>query len=683
MQQLLQKKDKALELLEKSKSILQTIGSEVDITTLNRIMLNVKKDEVLLLVCGECKVGKSSLLTEIIGEDGVFPIDADVATNNVTIVRYGQKEKIYAFVEKFAPDSKQMQLDTIRITREQIPEYVTEQHNKNNFRRVKMIRIDAPIESLKNGLVLVDTPGVGGLDEDHANVTRAFIPQADAIIYASEASKPLDTYELEFVRDHIASQTQNVVFVLTKSDTVLPEVRNNIIETNTQKLAEYTGWPKEEIRIVPVSSLAMRNYRNSKKIWNYTASNFPKMEQLLNELTTSRRIKKMLIPNLNALKEILQTNGHLQVAKYNALISEDQEHINKLKKELQQSNEKKNSLMNKNASWRGQLTKELKELHNELTNFTKKSLRNAINILYEDTNIECIIKSNAHAQKYIHDFSDTLNNYLIELEDMSKRLSVAVFEKIQEELDKEITPLGIKQFESGVVAAGYNSNKMIKKSETLFNVSRSVVMSTSVGGAAASVLLTIGASAIAAPVGLAVVCGSSILAAKRALVSSRQNNNSVVYTTVRNMIDEAGAIMADYIKDVREELETYYTTEIEDYIKAETERYNNILKDLPAEIESSKKEIKEKAEKVKQTVAEIKQLIKETDEVCKEYAHLAAQIEKENQEKADKYQKLLEEMEKEEISKAIDPMDQENDEQVDNSNQANESGSGRLAKDLF
>ena len=49
------------------------------------------------------------------------------------------------------------------------------------------MRLDRPL--LQAGLVLVDTPGVGGLDSAHGQLTRATLRAADAVLFVTDASQ--------------------------------------------------------------------------------------------------------------------------------------------------------------------------------------------------------------------------------------------------------------------------------------------------------------------------------------------------------------------------------------------------------------------------------------------------------------------------------------------------------------
>ncbi|HEX6871030.1 MAG TPA: dynamin family protein, partial [Micromonosporaceae bacterium] len=70
---------------------------------------------------------------------------------------------------------------------------------------------------LAGGLVIVDTPGVGGLGSAHAAASLAAIAMADAVVFVTDASQELTRSELDFLQraQHLCS---TVICVITKTD---------------------------------------------------------------------------------------------------------------------------------------------------------------------------------------------------------------------------------------------------------------------------------------------------------------------------------------------------------------------------------------------------------------------------------------------------------------------------------
>jgi GTPase Era involved in 16S rRNA processing len=149
------------------------------------------------------------------------------------------------------------------------------------------MEIEAPNAQLKQGLTLVNTPGIGALYAQHTNITYAFIPNADAILFVRDTVKPLSEIDLRFIKERILPYTQDIIFVLTKKDQV--KDYQALLEDNRKKLAATLESPAEQITIIPVSSLAKRDYLRSHDPEDLEESNFPLLENTLWQFVGAHR----------------------------------------------------------------------------------------------------------------------------------------------------------------------------------------------------------------------------------------------------------------------------------------------------------------------------------------------------------------------------------------------------------
>ena len=274
-----QQKQKLLQLFQQTQAIAKQYKYPEIEQNLKESAQHLAEGKLIVVVCGEFKQGKSSLINALINETNLFPVDVDITTNLVSTITYGKQEKITVVIGE--PGKGQPK----EIARDKIPDYVTEQHNANNAKKTQMLIIESPNPQLKEGLVLVDTPGVGGLNTDHTAVAYAFIPNADVILFVSDAQKPLTEKELEFV-EMIAGHCQNFIFVVTKKD-----IGNyqEIIESNREKLNQTLNTPGEEITIIPVSSKIKLNYLKSQDQEDLEDSNFTTLENRLWQILNQKR----------------------------------------------------------------------------------------------------------------------------------------------------------------------------------------------------------------------------------------------------------------------------------------------------------------------------------------------------------------------------------------------------------
>jgi hypothetical protein len=168
------------------------------------------RPSTLVCVVGEYKQGKSLLVNALVGRD-VCPVDDDVATAAFTAV-YGDdapRARAHRSVEGH-PVIEEIGLDAVA-------HLVSERGDAAGRAGLDLVEIGVPSDVLPKGLTLVDTPGVGGLLDQHAAATLRFLRLADAVLFVTDASQELTAPELEFLtRVHACGP--DVVVVVTKID---------------------------------------------------------------------------------------------------------------------------------------------------------------------------------------------------------------------------------------------------------------------------------------------------------------------------------------------------------------------------------------------------------------------------------------------------------------------------------
>lgn len=170
-----------------------------------------------VFVIGEFKQGKSSLVNALLNAP-VCPVDDDIATSVPTAIRFGDPPSAAVLFEPEGDDSDvARELEREEIAVDQVAGYVTEAATPAGDRRVNSVEVTLPRKLLSDGLVIVDTPGVGGLGSAHSAATIGALPMADAVVFVSDASQEFTGPELEFLQT-ARRMCPNVVCVLTKID---------------------------------------------------------------------------------------------------------------------------------------------------------------------------------------------------------------------------------------------------------------------------------------------------------------------------------------------------------------------------------------------------------------------------------------------------------------------------------
>lgn len=268
--------DKIEELSSESDKLPPIAGT---FTAAREMMENPSFDVV---VCGEVKKGKSSLLNAIVGEN-ILPVNVEIATSQVFRIMNSSSESYYLV---FTDGTKKS------ISREELSKYGSqvdaELHGEPIFQNhtLAYIEVNMPVQFLPQGVNLVDTPGLGAMYKSHEWITQNYVQKASAVVFVMDPERPLVEKEKEFILK-VLDITPHILFVMTKIDLYSRDVIDNIIARDEELLAlVYAEKELEAPKIYRVSSALLNKVSTGKieilKESNLRNSCFPQLkEQLL------------------------------------------------------------------------------------------------------------------------------------------------------------------------------------------------------------------------------------------------------------------------------------------------------------------------------------------------------------------------------------------------------------------
>ena len=225
------------QLVERARAAAAAADRSDLVERLSQTSRRLTHQGIRALVVGEFKQGKSLLVNAMVNAP-ICAVDDDIATSVPTMVRHGERSKatlVYAPPEVALeavhrgrsersgssddPDAAGQEIELIREPIEvlKVAQVVGEAANPGNQRRLAYAEVELPRTLLTGGLVLVDTPGVGGIGSAHHGATMAILPTADLVLLVTDASQELTAPEIDFLRQ-AQSLCPNVACVLTKTD---------------------------------------------------------------------------------------------------------------------------------------------------------------------------------------------------------------------------------------------------------------------------------------------------------------------------------------------------------------------------------------------------------------------------------------------------------------------------------
>jgi len=157
---------------------------------------------------GEWNSGKSSLINALIGRK-VLPVKASPTTGNIIEVEAKDGLKEPQYFELIAGSEPKV-IDAMTFS----------EIAKGNRSGKALIRVPSS-EVIKEGFLLIDTPGLSSLNKTHTDITYGYLPLLDGAIICRDINEgELSKVIIDFVKDkNVQPFSGRFIFALTKADT--------------------------------------------------------------------------------------------------------------------------------------------------------------------------------------------------------------------------------------------------------------------------------------------------------------------------------------------------------------------------------------------------------------------------------------------------------------------------------
>ena len=358
-------RDRALATAELTIKAAHAFGRDDLVTRLGLLRQRLVDPAIQVLVVGEFKQGKSSLINSLLNAP-VCPVDDDLATSVPTAIQYSAEPFAVAIHEPHDGEEEPF-AESIPISR--LPVWCTEAGNPANSRRLRSVEIGVPRQILQSGLVLVDTPGAGGLASRGMATTLGALPLADAIIFVSDASQEFSGPELDFV-DAAREVCPSIEFVLTKTD-IYPEWRR-ILELDTEHLRRRSI----EAEIIPTSAtLRQRAVRIEDRSMNME-SGYPQLIDLIRRHVLTRADQLAVEAAALILERAVDQLEDALTAEKQVL--EDPATAASLKQRLEEAKKRAEELKTRSARWQVTLSDGIADLNADVDHRLRERMRSIV-----------------------------------------------------------------------------------------------------------------------------------------------------------------------------------------------------------------------------------------------------------------------------------------------------------------
>jgi ribosome biogenesis GTPase A len=247
-----------------------------------------------LVVVGEFKRGKSSVINALIGAD-ILPVGVVPLTAIATVLSHGEWLTVTVVFQNG---------ERREVPPESLWDYVTEKGNPRNVKGVAEVWIAYPSDWLKSGVRLVDTPGIGSVYRHNTDVTYRFLPKADAVLFLLSVDQPVGQAEYDFLKK-VGEYAGKIFFLLNKADLLTDGDLQESVEFSTRVIAEAMGRP---VPIFPVSARLALEGQAEKSAELLEKSRFPAFSAALSRFLMEEKGNALVASVArNLLRSISQT----------------------------------------------------------------------------------------------------------------------------------------------------------------------------------------------------------------------------------------------------------------------------------------------------------------------------------------------------------------------------------------
>jgi len=227
--------------LDKALEELAGLGDERDRGQLAALRDRLAAARLRVLVAGEAKRGKSTLVNALLGRP-VLPSGITPLTAVATTVRYAEDPHAQA---RFTDGHEE------KYPLEALEDLVTERGNPRNRRGIAEVTAFVDAAVLSGGVELVDTPGTGSVFEWNTDAAHEALETTDAAVFVLTADPPVSASERDLLA-RVGELSVRTFAVLNKADHLDAAGLAEAVGFTARVLAE-AGHPG---RVYPMSARA-------------------------------------------------------------------------------------------------------------------------------------------------------------------------------------------------------------------------------------------------------------------------------------------------------------------------------------------------------------------------------------------------------------------------------------------
>jgi GTP-binding protein EngB required for normal cell division len=236
-------------LAQAASSVVHPTATQQEILErLSRLRARLDEGLLRVAVLGQFKRGKSTLLNALLGAP-LLPTGVTPVTAIPTFIKAGPKTNARI---TFKDGKEPLLISAVGEIPDILQRYISEVENPRNRLNVESVKLEVRSEFLDQGIVLLDTPGVGSTFLHNTQAAEAVLTECDAAVFVISADPPITEVEVDYLRK-VRELIPKIFFALNKVD-LLDSQERGIAERFLADVLKQQPTIAQPVRIFSISA---------------------------------------------------------------------------------------------------------------------------------------------------------------------------------------------------------------------------------------------------------------------------------------------------------------------------------------------------------------------------------------------------------------------------------------------